>query len=272
MKRPVIFLAFANHLHNTYLPLLKAERKGIKEALAHVTQKNLVTCFDESDTTTQDLINMFDRYRGQIKIVHFGGHSNSNTLAFADQKAAIEGLAMLLATEKDQGGVELVFLNGCANQGQVAWLLEAGVKNVIATSATVTDTMASEFAQQFYRSLGLQATIAQAYQTASAQLLMNKKNLPTHLQQLGKIKSLADLRQLDNGTGLPWGLYSQTNADSRWTLPEKNPALEETKKTEKPKSKEGRINVVGDGTTIIDEIKTQSFRIGHTFNKKNKDD
>lgn len=58
----------------------------------------------------------------------------------ADAVANANGLARLLGQRPN---LQLVFLNGCSTEGQVAELLAQGVKVVIATDAPVNDRKAS---------------------------------------------------------------------------------------------------------------------------------
>jgi CHAT domain-containing protein len=106
----------------------------------------------------------------QVQIFHYGGHANGSALQLEQgagnaQVASSTGLAQLLGQQTE---LKLVFLNGCATQGQVELLLKSGVKAVIATSVPINDMMAVEFAEQFYQSLTNQASIAHSFTTARA--------------------------------------------------------------------------------------------------------
>ena len=68
----------------------------------------------------------------------------------ANEVAHAGGLAKMLGLSEQ---LQLIFLNGCATQGQVKALLDAGVKAVIATAAPINDAMATDFAGQFYSTL-----------------------------------------------------------------------------------------------------------------------
>ena len=210
MNTPVIFLVFANP-QDDHLPALTQERKGIEDALAHAVKDELIHLESESDANTKDIFKIFDRYRGQIKILHFGGHANNSALALQGQKAQARGLANLVGAENENGGVELVFLNACATAGQVKALLLAGTKNVIATTAKVKDAQACTFAQQFYESLAAGDTIKIAYKKAIALLQTNSENLPSYLRYLEEEQGLNHLNLLGEEDELPWGLYTLNN-------------------------------------------------------------
>jgi hypothetical protein len=60
------------------------------------------------------------------------------------------GLARFLAQQR---GLQLIFLNACATEGQVMDLLDVGVPAVIATDQAVEDATATAFAARFYKGL-----------------------------------------------------------------------------------------------------------------------
>lgn len=217
MNIPVIFLVFANPQDN-YLPMLTAERKGIEEALAYADKHRYIRCVSEASTESTDILKKFDQYRGQIKILHFGGHANGKLLALLDQKVDVKGLASLMKAGNEN--IELVFLNACATIGQVKGLLQAGVKNVIATTAKIKDHEASQFARQFYCSLAAGAPIKEAYQKAVSLLLLTAKTpaSPTCLDHFEEIRSLESLHTMEEVDELPWGLYTAKNVQADYAL------------------------------------------------------
>ena len=217
MNIPVVFLIFANQQSNP-LPSLTNERKGIQQALAQADKNNHLRCVSESVTATKDIFKTFDLYRGQIKILHFGGHANRKSLALIDQKIQANGLAQLIETENKIGGIELIFLNACATAAQVKGLLQVGVKNVIATASTIQDDLASQFAQQFYHSFAAGAPLQEAYQKAIALLKMNAQVSPDYLQYLEHVRGLDDLDHLPDSAALPWGLYAADDSKVDYAL------------------------------------------------------
>lgn len=177
-----------------------------------------IRCISESATNTQDILNTFDRYRGHIKILHFGGHANGKVLMLHHQKVQATGLATLLKTENEIGSIELVFLNACATIGQVRALLTAGVKSVIATTAQIKDDQASLFAQRFYRSMASGAPIKEAYQKATSLLLMEEKKHHNHLRYWGEARGIDELHHLSEEDDLPWALYTLDNQQNDFRL------------------------------------------------------
>ena len=68
----------------------------------------------------------------------------------------------------------MVVLNGCSTEGQVAALLEQGIPCVIATSAPVNDSVATQFGIRFFQALKEQATIGEAFELAKGEALTTK--------------------------------------------------------------------------------------------------
>src|SRR5208337_3355154 len=65
-----------------------------------------------------------------------------------------------------QGGLKLVFLNGCSTRPQVAELLRKGIDVVLATARPIDDTAAREFAVDFYKQLVAGRTFRDAFEKA----------------------------------------------------------------------------------------------------------
>mgnify|MGYP001794796000 CR=1 FL=1 len=222
MNPPVVFLIFANQ---PIYPLYKLtqERKGIEDVLRQADKSGYLRCISESSVATPDIFKIFDDYRGQIKVLHFGGHANGEVLDFTDQRIPAQYLADLIATENQIGNIELVFLNACATNNQVKALLEAGVKNVIATTNNIEDEQASQFAQQFYRSFVAGATIGEAYKKAITWLRVKYPNISNHLQGLEQVRGMDDLNDIPDSSELPWGLYTAENAQADYVIELKMP-------------------------------------------------
>lgn len=223
MPTPVIFLAFANQ-KDAYLEKLKKERKTLEEMLFEADRKGQIELKTEAETDIQDIFNVFDKFRGRIKIFHYAGHANGTHLELEDKQANGQALADLIREERGKNGqgLELVFLNGCATEGQVAKLLEAGVKSVIATSVAIEDERASAFAQQFYQSLASGADIQEAYRKASSFLKIQSETVSPALMHLGEVRSLGSLQRNKQTDAFPWALYlPDQKPASTWKIPPK---------------------------------------------------
>jgi len=215
---PQIILAFANDKDN-YLEMISREHKSISRSLRNYDDKGFVKLSLKMNTSIEDLFETFTHYRNQIQIFHYGGHANGTYLQLEQggnsQLADAGGLADLIAQQTE---LKLVFLNGCATKKQVELLLKKGVKSVIATSVPINDTMAVEFAEQFYQALANQASLGQAFATARA-------FVSTKYGDKRKIAQFRDIEFTENqsqdNADVPWGLYlKQENSDVLdWKLP-----------------------------------------------------
>lgn len=216
MQTPVVYLAFAND-RDDYLPTLNRERKAISRSLRPLEGNGSINLEVEASASLDDLFEVFRDYDNRIAIFHFGGHAGGASLQLEQldattQGAQAKGLAQLLGQQEN---LKLVFLNGCATQAQVKLLLEAGVKAVIATTASINDSMATEFAEQFYYYLAIHHSIRHAFDMAKAFLDSKYEEHPPIITFRG-----VGFEQAENS---PWGLYA-SNSDGAeevldWSLP-----------------------------------------------------
>lgn len=226
-RKPGLFFAFSNHIDRKYLPTLTKERKEIEKALRSLEIQNIIQRITQTEVTITDIFDVFLDWKGHINLFHYAGHAHPDGLMLNDQTAFIEGLIERIVEENEDGNVVLVFLNGCSTNKHVQVLLEGGVKAVIATSANVNDTLATEFAIRFYKNLAKNEDILGAYNNASA--LIN-----TRTKKAGQTRFLGDtLRKIitrmdDIATPegeevtneFYWSLYTKDEAFIKnWTLP-----------------------------------------------------
>ena len=220
---PVVLLAFANDEGN-HLDNLVRERKTISDALSSFEDNSYIRVHVEDDAGIDDLFGLFDRFSDQVAMFHYGGHADGTALDLEkpggeNEVAHAGGLAKMLGLSEQ---LQLIFLNGCATQGQVKALLDAGVKAVIATAAPINDAMATDFAGQFYSTLAAGQSIGKAFEAARALIAT----------RYGDAKTIEQFRGFtfgDAGTGaaqqvstdLTWGIYTQPNGDAvlDWALP-----------------------------------------------------
>lgn len=217
MDKPVIFLAFANN-RDDYLPMINRERKNIYRSLRWFHDNGIIKVEKEATTQLEDIFEVFSENDNQITIFHFGGHAGGMHLQLEQansdtEKAHMEGLALLLGQQKN---LQLVFLNGCATLPQVELLLKNGVKAVIATSASVQDKMATEFAELFYNYLTGHSSIERAFQMAKAFIASRYSNF----QPIQIYRDIAP-QSIEHKEAFPWGLYLSKRAEDalEWTLP-----------------------------------------------------
>ncbi|UCH94965.1 MAG: CHAT domain-containing protein [Candidatus Aminicenantes bacterium] len=219
--KPVIVLTFANDRDN-YLEMIKREKRDILRAFRDHPVGNFVQVEHEGDAALDDIFYYFDTHKDKIVIFHYGGHASGTHLQLEmisgrSQQVKAEPLARVMGLQEE---LQLVFLNGCATRKQVGLLLDSGVKAVIATSVPIDDSMASEFAVQFYTSLASGRDIEGAFNMAKA-----KVTAPEGSSREIKIYSARDVNWQEKETPAtdpePWGLYYAEAHKNvlKWKLP-----------------------------------------------------
>jgi hypothetical protein len=217
VAKPILFFAFANDRQEQarYLRNLPEEARQVQKILAAAEARGHGELVVRQNATASDILDIFQdpRYRDRVALFHFGGHANGYQLLVetADGQAIAAnagGLARFLAQQR---GLQLIFLNACATEGQVMDLLDVGVPAVIATDMAVEDATATAFAARFYRGLDGGATIETAFQEARAAMQM--QGGPT-FRHLGAV-------EVDSGDRIPWRLHYRAGAEAvaGWNLP-----------------------------------------------------
>ena len=144
----VALLIFANDTEDP-LGNLREEERAVQLALQHFKKAGgnieVITI-----SSVNELFNYFTLYKGQIGLIHYGGHASGKGLQIDGTLANAEGIANLMGTEPN---LQFVFLNGCATKDQVKLLQENKVKTVIATAVPINDRKATDFAVRFYQNL-----------------------------------------------------------------------------------------------------------------------
>lgn len=212
IERPVILLMFANQ-QDAYLNNLKQESKKINDILSSQHDKGILEVYREESTTIDDLSKAINRFDKRTVIFHYAGHADGGSLHFEGGDGNASGLAELLGQLPN---LQLVFLNGCSTEAQVKFLLEKGVKAVIATAVPINDEKAVVFAENFYRSLSNNHTIESAFRRAVAILkTIYGGAFEATVVRRGEIASFGDKNDM------PWGLYLNTNAEAilNWEIP-----------------------------------------------------
>lgn len=220
VKSIIALLIFPNDMS---LGNLQQEERAIQSALLHFRKAGgnieVITI-----SSVNELFDYFNLYKGQIGLIHYGGHAESNGLFIDGNKANTKGLAELMGTEPN---LEFVFLNGCATAGQVKLLQENNVKTVLATAVPVSDNKATNFAIHFYKSL------AYAGSSSNLQEAFIKAKAYINTTEITPIE-IATTRGfvLDNSeeiTSFKWALYQNPKFENtlNWKLPKRgvNPNL-----------------------------------------------
>jgi CHAT domain len=215
MTSPVVFLAFSNDA-DAHLDLLKAESKGVFNALRELDRQDFVKVHREESADVDELFDALVSFKDRIAIFHYGGHADAGTLRLEGGAGHAGGIAGMLG---EQANLKLVFLNGCATRPQVDKLVAAGVKAIIATSVPIRDDKASEFAARFYQALASRRTIGQAFGLAQDFL----KTRYGDVQEIGVVKMRGvSLAESEAGDAIPWGLFVKEEHQDEvlsWKLP-----------------------------------------------------
>ncbi len=217
--KPVIFLAFAQDRveGGAYLRNLPLEQDGIRKALQKAKQAGLCEIVERSNTTVENILDVFQEYQDRIAIFHYGGHADSyelllESLSGEHAMARSEGLVSFLARQK---GLHLVFLNGCSSRQQALDLTEAGVPAVIGTSQKISDEIATNLSGRFYRGLAAGLAIERAWAEAIDQIKI-EKDTASFRGMHGE-----GIAEEDAGNRLPWEIYYREGAEivKEWNLP-----------------------------------------------------
>ncbi len=210
---PVIFTAFANQQDN-YLQTLNQEQESIQNALLNLDTQGKIKHSNWNEIKLDAFFNVLREHSGNVRIIHFAGHASSKVLAMNEKDAIMEGIIDRL---KNETNVELVFLNGCSTHAHVKGLLDAGVKAVIATSCSIDDTIASEFAAQFYMNLAKNQDIVMSYKNASA--FVKAISADSRFRSFGSVKYRAEISENESNNGaFEWGLYLCDEKYKPWSI------------------------------------------------------
>ncbi|TAH19689.1 MAG: CHAT domain-containing protein [Cytophagales bacterium] len=220
---PIIFLAFANDKVDNarYLRNLPVEQSQIREALASAQDAGLCQIVERNNASLEDIFNIFQKYKDQIAIFHYGGHADGYQLiletAEGNQHVHAGGLVSFLVGQK---GLKLVFLNGCSTQQQSLELSQSGISAVIGTSNSIDDTVATNLSVRFYKGMGKGLSLERAWNESLDVIRMEKG---TNMRGLFR-KSKEETEVID---AFPWNLYIREGSEivKQWNLPDevKNP-------------------------------------------------
>ena len=180
------------------LPGVKQEVDFHAELFKPGTTEPRFIFFREPQANNETLSNWLVSFRKMLFLFHYSGHAGNEALQLEnDDEATSEGIASLLALCPD---LKLVVLNGCSTAGHISALRRAGVDAIIiATNWLVDDLAASLFSQRFYAALERGEYVDEAFDQATAHILLS-----------GKI-------EIERGLQIPasgppdrpvWGMYS----------------------------------------------------------------
>lgn len=214
--KPIIFLASANDQEgNQFLRKLSVEMSGIRKALREAERADLCELVERANVTIDDILDVFQdsEYRDRVAIFHYCGHADGYQLLLEsasgrNQVAHGEGLVSFF---KKQKNLHLIFFNGCTTKQQTKELSEQGIPLVVGTHNKIKDDIATDLSVRFYKGLGQQLTVGEAWEEALDSIKM-------------KTGSGADRGMLWEGalekdtSNFPWELMSADEASKKWNF------------------------------------------------------
>ena len=211
---PVIFHAFASEQSlesRGEIRKLAQELREIQNALYDARQTGTLEIVKRPNASFNDIIEVFQdpQYSGRIAVFHYSDHSDSSS--FLQNREQFLSFSRFLV---NQDSLQLVFLNGNATERHGQELYEAGVPNVIVASPLIDDESARRFAIRFYKGLGNNNSLRQAYADAISEFLAinNPKALP--IEEGGENQSY------------PWRIFPDTLSDWRIGFPLDGPDIQ----------------------------------------------
>ncbi|MCF0072926.1 CHAT domain-containing protein [Dyadobacter sp. CY261] len=171
----VVVSYFSQNPDQKFLELLKEEHREISAAWEQSKDPNKQGYFkiehlDRPFAQQDQIPNDVATYGDKIVLFHFAGHAGQQKIVLENGDGQLPGFSLLLAKASN---LKLVFLNGCGTHDQVDLLFERSkVKAIIATSQEIPDSVAKDFATDFYRQIAKTGvTIQAAFDFAKGKLL-----------------------------------------------------------------------------------------------------
>jgi len=246
---PVILTAFANSYDQAYLSHLEQEHDRLQQILSPLSYLRHIAL---PSAKTGQLVSTLTQYQQELLILHFGGHADGSQLHFKDAGGQIAGLAENLSLHPQ---LKLVFLNGCNTQAHALQYLEAGVPAVIATTCSVADGQAMQFAEVFYTALAKGHTLEEAFVRAKgAMKLSGATPVGEEIVNLRGVR----LRQ-EQVTELPWRLYVAGDESPERLL---NFRLTDYSDVKPNIESDRSISILGNNNMMINDISNSTINIG----------
>ena len=132
------------------------------------------------------------------------GHANGSALRLNDTDANAQALANKL---RSLGTLKVVFINGCASRGQVAYFHAAGIPFVVATSRAVNDEKAFWLAKQFYEYLSKGHSVREAFDEVVNDANLQQINIP-----FGSSRDMLKITEAQDDS-FAWGLYVREGSE-----------------------------------------------------------
>lgn len=221
VSKAVIFTAYANP-HGD-LASLAREQHGIQDVLMPLEQSGAIKKhITRTDANLDAYFKFLASWQNQLAIFHYGGHANSEELGLHDKATFFDPLAKELV-QRNPNSLQLVFLNGCSTKNHVQTLFDLGVKAVIATTVAINDTLASEFAINFYKNLANGDAIETAFKSTHNFIKAKRNSKESNYRMEEEAifwrgsKKNRDKKH-GNDAPLPWGLYINDESVLTYTV------------------------------------------------------
>lgn len=225
MPKPIIYLTFANDYSQVgegYLQKLTEERSNLRPMFSKDERFEVES---DPDASVDNVIRYLQAPENlqRIQIWHYAGHGSpqgiylhNDAVNSSDPVAGGDGLAQIVG--QSQQNLQLVFLNACSTEDQVNALLRAGVRNVVATSQSINDAVAVDFAMRFYTALTNGQSIKNAFDQAESYIkIKHNSNDRDSFRKLIFKEPATPTVVVDE---LPWKLHSKDAEDAKWRMAE----------------------------------------------------
>ncbi len=169
-KRPIKILFLAANPLDTVRLRTDDEARAIDQALRHATNRNFEIRVHGA-VRIDDLQELLLRY--QPDIVHFSGHGSAENelilVGATGNSVRVSGAALrqLFTVLKDN--IRCIVLNACYTEAQAAGLAEV-IDCVVGIEDLITDEAARQFSTAFYRGLGYEKSIGDAFALGQVQI------------------------------------------------------------------------------------------------------
>ncbi|HMA35007.1 MAG TPA: CHAT domain-containing protein [Chloroflexia bacterium] len=168
---------------------LDEEIRAITQKIRLSDGRDVLNVISEWAVRPDDLLQYLNQYKPTI--VHFSGHGSSfGEIILVDNNrnpkpVAPQALKALFGTLKDK--IELVVLNACYSEIQGRAINEM-IDFVIGMKAAIGDEAAIVFASSFYRALGFDRTVQEAFDQAKVAIMLegiSEEDIPALLVRQG---------------------------------------------------------------------------------------
>ncbi len=219
--RPIKILFLAANPLDTVLVRTDEEKRAIDAALRQAANRNFEIS-DHGAVRIDDLQDLLLRH--QPDIVHFSGHgTEENELILIDANGngvRVSGDALRQLFTVLKGNIRCIVLNACYTEAQAKGLAEV-IDYVVGIDNAISDEAARQFATAFYRGLGYDKSIADAFDLGKVQV---------ELAGLGESSALHLLTRTGAADTFTFATDSSNQSKPLVTPPPQSPTIRGTMK------------------------------------------